>query len=246
MTNHYNPYQPPGSEQFVSTPTGDFDIGRAIREGFENTKRHAGVVIVAMLVGGFCSMLATVTVIGYFVVVPVLGWGIIRFLLNLHDGTPSVNDLFSGFSRYGAVLGRLLLIGLVLMVAGLVSESVVFFGQYLKSVPIQLLGWLIYLVAFVLVLGRLYFALFFAVDKDMAALEALSASWEATNGKGLKVAALLLVSGVFGLLGGLALCIGLLFTLPMSYAMFVSAYRQMVGGPPSPGAPAVYGGPRIQ
>jgi hypothetical protein len=246
MANQYNPYQPPGSEQILSTPTGDFDIGRAIREGFDDTKRHAGVAIAAMLVGGLCTLLSAVTVIGYFVVVPVLGWGMIRFLLNLHDGTARVSDIFSGFSRYGAVLGRFLLIGLVLMVAGLMSESVVFVGQYLKSGPLQLLGWLIYLVAFVLVLSRLYFALFFAVDKDMAALEALSASWEATRGKGLKVAALLFVSGVFGMLGALALCIGLLFTLPMSYAMFVSAYRQMVGEAPSQRAPDLYGGPRIQ
>ena len=39
------------------------------------------------------------------------------------------------------------------------------------------------------------------------------------------------LSGIIGTLGILALGIGVLFTAPMSYLLFVSAYRQMEGRP---------------
>jgi hypothetical protein len=201
-----------------------------------------GVFLLAML----CFLLSALTIVGYFVLVPVLGWGLVKFLLNMRDGDPKVSDLFSGFSNYGVALGRTLLLALILGLAGVASESLVFVGQYLKSVPIQGLGWVVYLAAVALVLGRLYFAFFFIVDKDMSAIVALSAAWQATRGKGLKIFALLLVSGLIGALGLLALCIGSLFTLPMSYAMYVSAYRQMVGGPQPRDAGALpYRGPPV-
>jgi uncharacterized membrane protein len=248
MASSYNPYQPPTFDQVPATPPGDFDIGRSIREGFENTKRHAAVAIGVFVLAGLCMGLSAITIIGYFVLIPVLGWGLVKFLLALHDGNPQVSDLFSGFSNYGTVLGRTLLAAIILGAIGVASESLVFVGQYMKSLPIQALGWVVYAAAIALVLGRLYFAFFFIVDKDMPAVQALSAAWQATQGKGLKIFALMIISGLLGALGMLALCIGVLFTLPMSYAIYASAYRQMVGGPVphNAGGPLPYGGPPVQ
>jgi len=251
MASSYNPYQAPGFDQNPATPPGDFDIGQTIKEAWENTKRHAGVAIGVFLLAGICVILSAMTVIGYFVLVPVLGWGMTKFLLNMHDGRPEVGDLFSGFSNYGKVLGRMLLAVLIVGAAGIASESLVFIGQYLKSTPIQALGWVVYCAAFALVLGRLYFAFFFIVDQDMPTIQAFSAAWQATQGKGLKIFLLLIVAGLIGGLGVLALCVGMLFTMPMSYAMYVSAYRQMVGGRQGVGgqsavAPPPYGGPPVQ
>jgi uncharacterized membrane protein len=118
----------------------------------------------------------------------------------------------------------------------LLSESLVFVGQFMKSTPLIVVGYVIYITFFALVLSRLYFAFFFVVDRDMPAVEALSASWRATQGKALKMFSLAIVAGLVSMSGLIGLCVGVLFTVPMSYVMYASAYRQVAGyGSPRPG-----------
>jgi len=236
MTSPFNPYQAPAHEPLPSALAGgDFDIGQTVKDAFERTREYVGPSIGMLLLGGLLMALAMFTVVGYFVVVPVLAWGMIKFFLNVQDRRqPQLNDLFAGFSNYGTVLGRMLLVLVCLIGLAILGESVVFVGQFMKSVPITVAGYVIYLVFLVLVLSRLYFAIFFVVDRDMGALESLAASWRVLEGKGLKIVGLGLLAGLIGVSGVLALCVGLLFTIPMSYMMYISAYRQVVGHAPPP------------
>ena len=227
MTSPYNPYQAPGFEPRETVAPGDFSIGQSISEAFDKTKRHFGQAVGSLLLGALLMLLAAITIIGYFLAVPVLAWGLIKFYLDLQDEKPDLHALFAGFSQYAKVLGRTLLLTVIWIVMTLVSESLVFVGQFMESTPVILIGYVIYLAAFAFVLARLYFAFFFMVDRDMTVSESLTAAWEVTRGKGLKPFALVLVSGLIGVSGMLGLCVGLLFTIPMSYAMLASAYRQL-------------------
>jgi len=233
-----NPYQPPVINVVeTGLNTGDFTIARALSDGWNATKRYfplwLGVGIVAVLISG----VAAVTVIGYFLVLPVLFYGGIKFLLNMLDGKAQFNDLFSGFSNYGTVLGRMLLLTLSTVLVGLVSESVMLVGMYLESDAATLIGSLIYLVSTVFVLLPLSFSYFFVVDQGMTATAALSASWRVTRGKLGKLVGLTLVVLLISWAGVLALLIGVVFTMTVGYAMFASAYRQMVAPAPAPPPP---------
>ena len=78
----------PGGEE------GDFTIQRALSDGWNATVSNfplwLGVGLVACLVGG----VSIITVIGYFLVLPVLSYGGVKFLLNMLDGKAEFNDLF--------------------------------------------------------------------------------------------------------------------------------------------------------
>jgi hypothetical protein len=149
------------------------------------------------------------------------------------DGKAEFNDLFAGFSKYGATLGRMLLLMVVLILLGLVSESLIFIGSWLQSSVLSLIGSLVYLACVVFVILPTSFAFFFAVDRDLPALDALNASWRITRGKLLKLVGLGLLAGLIAVSGILALGVGVVFTMTMSYAMFASAYRQMTGPAPA-------------
>jgi uncharacterized membrane protein len=236
MASPFNPYQAPVVEPLPTIGAGDFDLGRTVQDGFERTKLYLGPALGVLLLGGLLMALSAVTVIGYFFAVPVFAWGVIKFFLNMQDQRqPNLNDLFAGFSNYWTVLGRMLLVTIIYIGLALLSESLVFVGQFMKSTPLIVVGYVIYVTFFALVLSRFYFAFFFVVDRDMPAMEALSATWRATQGKSLKMVALALVAGLIAMSGVIGLCVGVLFTVPMSYVMYASAYRQVVGygSPPS-------------
>jgi len=230
MASPFNPYQAPAFEPAPPVSAGDFELGRTVQDGFDRTKLYFGPALAVLLLGGLMMLLSAVTVIGYFLAVPVFGWGLIKFFLNMQDQRqPTLNDLFGGFSNYWTVLGRMLLVTLVYIGLTVASESLVFVGQFMKSTPLIVIGYAIYITFFVLVLSRLYFTFFFVVDRDMPAMEALSASWRATQGKALKMFGLAMLAGLVGMSGIIGLCVGVLFTMPMSYVMYASAYRQLAG-----------------
>jgi len=231
-----NPYRAPlTTSEAPSGEAGDFSIQQALSDGWAATVSNfplwLGVGIVAVLIGGASA----ITVIGYFLVLPVLSYGGIKFLLNMLDGKAEFNDLFAGFSKFGATLGRMFLLMLVLILLGLVSESLMFIGSWLHSSAVSLIGSLVYLASVVFVILPTSFAFFFAVDRDLSAMDALNASWRITRGKQVKLLGLTLVSGLIGVSGLLALGVGVIFTMTVSYAMYASAYRQMAG--PAPAAP---------
>jgi uncharacterized membrane protein len=184
-------------------------------------------------------VLSFITIVGYFVLVPVFVWGTLKFLLNMLDGGPSFDDLFAGFKNYLTVLGRTLLLTVISLVLAILSESLMFVGQYMESLPITIVGWFVYLAFAIGVLPRLFFGFFLVVDRDMGALDALAGSWNMTRGKVLKLVGLAVLSSLVGMAGAFACGIGMVWTMTMSWVMYASAYRQMIGPPLRPAvAPA--------
>ncbi len=225
-----NPYQAPTAD--FDAPTGNFgelSIGRCISESFEATKRYFPLWLWVGLVGAVLSFLSAITFIGYFALVPIFAFGMTKFLLNMIDGRAEFADLFAGFSNYGSVLGRTLMVTLCFFVLILIGDSIAIAGQVMKSPAVQTAGSFIYLGFTLVVLVRFYFALFFVVDRDMGGIEAMSASWNATRGKNLKLLGVALVGGLIAIAGLLALVVGFVFTLMMAYVCYASAYRQVAG-----------------
>jgi uncharacterized membrane protein len=124
-----------------------------------------------------------------------------------------------------------LLVTLCIVLLALLADSVAIAGQVMESMVVQAIGSVLYLAFTLTVLVRLYFAWFFLVDRDLSAMEALSASWNATRGKNLQLIGLALLSGLIAMAGLLALVIGVFFTMTMAYVSYASAYRQLVGPP---------------
>lgn len=74
---------------------------------------------------------------------------------------------------------------------------------------------------------RLQFALYFLVDKDMAAMDSLKASWKATEGNILNLFFFMLLLIGINILGAVALLVGLLITIPISFVAVSLLYRKL-------------------
>jgi uncharacterized membrane protein len=235
MAQPQNPFQSPTAN--VNEPaqrggggtTGQFDIGQCFSDAWRLTWANFGVLLGAMLVGGIIYVVAGVTIIGLFVVVPVLGWGYIKLLLNAYDEKAEFGDLFAGFSRYGEALVAMLVLGVCYFGLYLVGNSLNFVGLAAKSSVLQGVGSLIGLVFNLVVLLRFYFSGFFIVDQQMTGIDSMKASWGATSQQKLNVFLLALLAGIVALVGFLALFIGAFASIPMSMMMWVSAYKQITG-----------------
>ena len=105
-----NPYAPPGSDLGGASPRGflpgrgDFDIGQCLSEGWAKTWSNFPLWLVFGLAFVVLFAVAAMTVVGIFLVVPVLTWGGTLFVLHMYDGGAEFGDLFAGFSRYGTAL----------------------------------------------------------------------------------------------------------------------------------------------
>src|SRR5882672_3480827 len=88
--------------------TGRIDLGEAFREAWAATWANFPLLLAVWLLFFILAALSALTLVGLFLVLPVLAWGGTRFTLNVIDGGGEVGDLFSGFSDYGRVLGTML------------------------------------------------------------------------------------------------------------------------------------------
>jgi hypothetical protein len=240
VTPPINPYAPPKAVDVepVHLEFGGLDVGRTVTEAWESCTRHFPVWLGIVLVGFVLTTLSALTIVGCFVVVPVFAWGGSKFLLNMVDGGPSFDDLFAGFKEYWTALGRILLLGVITMVLSVLSESLVFVGEYLNSVPLVVVGYVVYFVLAFGVLIRLYFGLFLVVDRDMGAIEALGVSWRMTQGKTWKLVGLAFLSSLISAAGLFACGVGIFWSAMMAWVMYASAYRQIIGPPLRPAVPS--------
>src|SRR5262245_27410540 len=191
-----NPFEAPrvGDAPNPQAGTGTFDIGKCVNDGWTAVTQNLGVVIGTLLVGMLAAVAAELTVIGLFVVVPVLAWGGVRFVLNLLDGRAQFDDLFSGFKQYGNALGSMLLLSLISIVPLIPGYALAFAGGMSRSMALAGIGELAIVVVMFTVMIRLYFAAFFVVDQGMGAMDAVKASWAATGHQKLMTLALVIVS----------------------------------------------------
>lgn len=232
-----NPYTPPTAllEPDLDTEvagTGDFEIGLCLSEAWAATWASFPLWLGVGLVATLCMVASMLTIIGIVALVPVLAWGISRFFVAMHDRRAKFGDLFSGFSRYGTALSAILALILVNVLANVPTQVLARLAPYTGSTALQISAAVLHF-AVIFVLGvRLSFAPLLIVDRGLGGFAAVAESWRVTGTRQGKLIAMNLLGVVVWLAGLLALVIGIIPSAVTAYLMTVSAYRQMLGGPP--------------
>jgi hypothetical protein len=226
-------YAPPQANLTTATDaipgTGSFDLGLAFNEAWSATWSNFGLLLGVGVVGTFLMLASTVTVVGIFLLVPVFAWGVIRFMLNVIDGRAQFSDLFSGFQDYGRTLLSMLILFVMSTLISALGQALNVIGTAASSPSLEAIGTIVNLGWTFLVMARLNFAWFYAVDQGLGPVEALQASWDATSDLKGNCAALIVMSLVVLVIGVLCLIIGVIPASMIAYLMPVSAYRQMAG-----------------
>ncbi len=239
-----NPYRPPDAVLKETAPAlagGSYDVGRCLADGWTLTWASFPTWVGVTLAFGVLSLVSTLLVVGLFLVVPVLVWGVTLFYLNVIDRCERFADLFEGFSIYTTALIAMIAAYICYFLVSFLGESVHLLGQATGSDALWFLGAAAQLAWSLFVLPRLYFAPFFIVDQDMSALGALQMSWNVTSDQKLKTAALALLTPLIVLAGVLCLGVGIIPAMNVCGLAWASAYRQMVGTPEERERAAVLG-----
>lgn len=231
-----NPYSPPTAllEPEVDaevTGSGDFEIGLCLSQAWATTWANFPLWLGVMLVAGVSMLAATLTIVGAFVLVPVLGWGLTRYFVAMHDRRATFGDLWSGFSRYGTALGAFLVLVLVNTVAGMPTGLLTGVSRNTGSTALHYSALALHYTVCLVLAVRISFAPLLIVDRGLGGFAAVAESWRVTGTRQGKLIALNLLGVVVCLAGLLALGIGVVPAVVIAYLMTVSAYRQMLGGP---------------
>ncbi len=231
-----NPYEPPKA-RLADDParrtegTGEFDIGECLADAWTLTWASFPTWLFVGIVSSILIFLSMILFLPIFLVVPVLVWGATLFYLNVIDDRERFGDLFAGFSTYASALLAMggWYLGTVLI--GSIGQGLQMLLSIAGSEALSGLGVIANMVWTVAIGSRLYFGPFFIVDRGMGPIQALQASWDATNEQKLRAAGLLVISALVGILGFLALLVGGVVTLNMFFLMWASGYRQMIQAP---------------
>ncbi|MCB9868814.1 MAG: hypothetical protein H6837_03100 [Planctomycetes bacterium] len=231
-----NPYAAPSSTVTGVRPTqgttGRIDLGRCFTDAWNATVSNLGLLIAASLVAMvmFFASVAPV-LLGVVFLLPPFTWGVAQFGLNLIDRRGELSDMFGGFGNYWSNLGNMLLLAFLLTLIFLSFSVVYYAGLASGSDALAIGGWLFNQLLVMFVGARLYPALGYMVERGLSAPDSIAAAWRATSGQALTVGLVYLVSTLVALSGLLLLLVGALVTVPMSYLMWASAYRQLAGDP---------------
>ena len=239
------PTPTPGNELQEIPPGSDpIDVGACVRRGFELTKRNFGTIILAGL--AFLGVVIVAAIIldridsalglevkevpmdlgnGQIINVPIegpsllnnivsnvlsifLSLGLCRFGLNLVSGKPAaVGQLFGEGNKLLRAIGASILFGITVAV-----------GLVLLVIP----G--IYVM---LRYGQFMYAI---VDRNLGVMESFHYSSSITKNNRGKIFILGLAAIGICIAGALALLVGLIFAIPMTYMSWVVAYRWMQYG----------------
>lgn len=149
-----------------------------------------------------------------------LGVGAIKIALNLVDGKSAKIEQLWGYPQYfvHALVVVLAIAGLMLIMDLLIALGI--------SLPLFGIISLVVAVATVYIMLRLWFALYYVVDKEMKGVDALKASWNKTKGSVLTLFIFMLILVLLIIIGALALVVGLLVAIPVCYIAFTLVYRK--------------------
>jgi uncharacterized membrane protein len=150
-------------------------------------------------------------------------------MLNVIDGRAEFADLFCGFQDYGRSLLSMLLLFVLSSLISALGQALSLIGTAANLPLLEGIGTIVNLAWTFLVMARLNFAWFYAVDQGFGPVEALQASWDATAELKGNCAALIVMSLVVIIIGLLCLVVGVIPASMIAYLLPVSAYRQIAG-----------------
>jgi uncharacterized membrane protein len=199
-----------------------------------------GVTVVYMVIEAVGGMIPFVSVLFSLLVAPALAAGLAAFALTAARGArPDFELLFSGFRRWGASVGVMLLMWLAMlgmmlpMIIAIVALGVATSFSRVNTPSAFALAVIIPLgvVTFCAVMWwatRMQFAFFAVMDTDaLGATGALRRSWELTRGSVWRLIGLSALSALVMLVGLLALCVGIFVAAPVVYFALALAYDHL-------------------
>jgi len=140
------------------------------------------------------------------IVLQILAAGMIRGALGVTQGRAfEIGDLFN-FAKIGPVLITAVIVG-----------AIVFVGSILCYLPGIVAGYL------------LSYSLFFVIDKDMAPMDAVKASFELTKNNLGQTLVWYLVGGLIAVAGAIACGIGIVVTIPITLLGTAYTYKKLTG-----------------
>jgi hypothetical protein len=185
------------------------------------------------------------TTFAYTFVLGVLNAGVLRMaVLKVRRQEASIGDIFRLNGKIGSiVLAELILAPLPLLVGGASSIAIWMSGPNGDLMTASGVGFLLQ-VGFAILVGvaQVFFTFvpMLIVDKGMTTKEAFKTSFEAGRKHFWNLFALLFIAVIVQYAGMIALCIGILFTMPLFYLIRAIIYNDLFGPRPAD-FPAVTG-----
>ncbi len=245
---------------FTGGPVGHqvVDIGEVFRHALEVWKNNLGllvgttfIVFLLTLIGNWISQGVQFAMIVnnqrelnifFAVLFAILNFGWQTFLgigqaqiaLKLaRNQAAELAELFGGAPRLLAVLGFLLLLGLIiyLPLLGMAGISAMIGGDAGGAmVLVSIAVWVLLIIPVLLFFWPTYYLI---VDGRSSVLESFGTAMRISEGNKLTIFLVMLASLGIMLLGFLALCIGLLFAAPLVSLLWATAYLLMSGQAPA-------------
>jgi len=197
---------PPPLPVYIAPAQVQAATGRWIGESWRMVNSELGMFMVATLVFLVCTSVVP------FILNGALTAGFYIACIRKMRGAPlDIGDLFKGFNYFVPALVTALLVG-IFMFAGL----------------------LLCLLPALFVAAIFLFPYHFIIDKKMDFWPAMQASHDVVKKDYAGFIVFILAIAGVNILGVLALVIGLLVTIPMTFAAITVAYRDVVGFEPNP------------
>ena len=224
-----------------SQPLG---IGACISRGFELTKRHFGIIFLTGLIYFGITM-----GIGIIQGVAEVAMGIETGNMGTYDTTQPASPAALGVSLILNVISNVVSIFLGLgatriglrLVSGEPAEVGMLFGEgskLLRTIGAYILYMLMVSVGLLLlIVPGIYLAIRFGqfqtaiVDRDLGVLDSLAYSSDITTNNRMNLFGLAVLSMLIVLAGLVALCIGMIFAIPIVWLAWLTAYRSLQYGP---------------
>ncbi len=92
---------------------------------------------------------------------------------------------------------------------------------------LTMIGFILLIVPGIIIGSRLFFAVYFVVDKNLSFEDSIKASWKLTEGKVMKLIFFQLVLIALNILGVIALGVGLLIAIPVTSIASVYVYKEL-------------------
>lgn len=238
----------------MAAPQNTFSIDKAISYGWNTFKKHPIVILYLLITFLLPYLLSFVlkflittifqnnspagTVLEIIVSVAIgilsliFSLGIIRILLNIFENKQlSIENLYQDYRQIVWYFLASLLTGLVMLISFVPAIILVLLGFFVFKDY-----WMLFLIPAVITYGvSIYVSLrlsqwqYVLVDKQTGSIDAIQKSWDITKGNTRKLLVLWIVEFFIVILGIIALIVGILVAVPVTYLMGIYVYKALMG-----------------
>jgi uncharacterized membrane protein len=233
--------------------SGAISPGDCIGQGWNLVTRNLGLYIGVSLVGFLLIVLVScIPIVNLFLISPLMGGLVYIALRDMNNEPIDFGMLFKGFEKFVP----LMVVGIIQGIPGLIFTILRFTldfanifgrmrsprsgtGDFFQAAQPDINGVLAGLSVIIIVVsvGFILFSIFWAIifffaiplvlDRDMGPIDAIKLSARAALSNAGGIIVLLILGGLVNILGVIALCFGLLVSIPVTIVANTIAYRMV-------------------